>query len=105
MSLKKPSKREVAITKLRVAGYHNDRATWTRVYVENRVGYATAKAAFAEGERARLRGIRCECHECKLAQAAGTELHKPDDPPCIGCPRNTKCSDYELCCKKGIYPC
>jgi hypothetical protein len=63
-------KREHALTKLRVAGYHDDRATFTRTYVEERVSYAAAKAAYAEGRAARARGVPCDCHDCKTEKTA-----------------------------------
>jgi hypothetical protein len=61
---KKPSRREVALTKIRVAGYHEDRATFTRTYIEERVSYQVAKNAYADGQRFRASGVRCTCHDC-----------------------------------------
>ena len=64
-------KREDAITKLRVAGYHGDRATFTRTYVEERVSYAAAKKAYEEGRAMHARGVVCACHECKKNNPQG----------------------------------
>jgi hypothetical protein len=50
-------KREHAIAYLRIAGYDNDRAAWTRLYVENRVSYAAAKKAWEEGVLMRQAGV------------------------------------------------
>jgi len=55
----------MALTYLRIAGYHGDRALWTRVYVENRIGYQTAKKAWAEGERMKANGVGCTCADCQ----------------------------------------
>lgn len=57
--------RALAMAHLRIAGYHDDRAAWTRLYVENRVSYAAAKRAWAAGKLARDNGVRCTCTECK----------------------------------------
>ena len=65
MSGKKPSKREVAIALLRVAGYHQDSGEFVRLYVENRISYAAAKVAYRDGARQRAAGIGCGCYECK----------------------------------------
>ncbi len=60
-------KREHLITYLRVAGYHEDAARFTRLLIENRISYARAKEAFAEGRTLRARGMRCDCHDCKVS--------------------------------------
>jgi len=66
--IKQPSAREVALTKLRVAGYHGDRATFTLVYIEARVSYAVAKEHYRRGADMRQSGaFRCSCHECRGA--------------------------------------
>ncbi len=57
--------REQALTYLRVAGYHGDRASFTRLYVENRVSYVAAKKAYEQGRAALARGISCNCNDCK----------------------------------------
>jgi hypothetical protein len=63
--------RSMAIIHIRVAGYHADRATFTRLYVENRVSYEAAKRAYGEGQRMRAVGVRCMCSEC--AQTGATD--------------------------------
>lgn len=50
-------KREHAISYLRIAGYDNDRAAWTRLYVENRISYAAAQKAWSEGVLMRQAGV------------------------------------------------
>ena len=58
-------KREQAIDLLRFAGYHGDRTSFTRLYIENRVSYAAAKQAYSQGEAAKSRGLGCGCNDCK----------------------------------------
>lgn len=60
-------KRADAIAWIRIAGYHDDRAAFTRLYVENRVSYKAAQAAYANGRAQRAAGIGCTCHDCKEA--------------------------------------
>lgn len=57
-------KREYLLAYLRVAGYHEDRATFTRLYIENRISRPAAEDAFRAGRQAKVRGVRCDCHEC-----------------------------------------
>ena len=57
MSAKQPSKRELAIARLRIAGYDDDRKTWMRTYVENRIGYAVAQEAWQQGVALRQAGV------------------------------------------------
>jgi hypothetical protein len=58
-------KREVLTTLIRTAGYHEDRASFTRLYVENRISKQAADEAYRSGRQARAAGVRCDCHECK----------------------------------------
>ena len=45
----KPTKREVAIAKARIAGYANDTRTFTRLLVESRVNRAILNEAWHQG--------------------------------------------------------
>lgn len=63
-------KRADAIAYIRIAGYHGDRGSFTRLYVENRVSYAAAKDAYRAGEAAKARGVPCSCRDCNLAKEA-----------------------------------
>ncbi len=58
-------KRSIAIALIRTAGYHNDSATFTRLYVENRISLKVAKRAFAEGRKLKAGGVGCTCLECQ----------------------------------------
>ncbi len=62
-------KREVLTTLIRVAGYHDDRATFTRLYIENRISKPKADEAYRSGRQAKAAGVRCDCHECKQGEA------------------------------------
>lgn len=62
-------KREHLLTYLRVAGYHNDAAAYTRLLIENRISMKAAKAAFAAGSKARESGVPCDCRTCKIERA------------------------------------
>lgn len=42
--------RKQAIACLKAAGATNDSKAWTRLYVENRISYAMAKQAWADGQ-------------------------------------------------------
>ncbi len=69
-------KREHLIAMIRTAGYHEDPATYTRLLVENRISFTRAKAAFAEGQRARENGVRCTCRTC-VAAGRGVPAGRP----------------------------
>jgi hypothetical protein len=56
----------VLTTLLRVAGYHEDRATFTRLYIENRISKKNADEAYRSGRQAKAAGVRCDCHDCKV---------------------------------------
>ena len=57
--------RATALTLLAVAGYHEDKTAFVRLYVENRISFANAQKAYASGKRARTNGVPCTCGECK----------------------------------------
>lgn len=59
------SRREVALTLARVAGYHGDMKEFVRVYVEYRVAMPAMQEAYNAGFRAKINGIPCTCHVCK----------------------------------------
>ncbi len=49
---------------MRTAGYHGDRARWTRLFIESRISFQAADGMFREGERAKKAGVTCTCREC-----------------------------------------
>jgi hypothetical protein len=63
--------RKSALVALRVAGYHEDMATWVRVYVENRVSRTAADAEWSRGKAMKAAGVGCSCPDCKRQAAAG----------------------------------
>lgn len=60
-------KREHLTSLMRVAGYHGDHATFTRLFIENRISKKAADEAFRSGERARANGVKCTCRSCVAA--------------------------------------
>jgi hypothetical protein len=52
---------------IQFAGYHGDRRTFTRLYIEGRAALPVASAAFRAGEQARSGGMPCRCSECAVA--------------------------------------
>ncbi len=60
-----PMRRVDALVALAACGYHGDNGLWLRLYVENRVSYKNAQAAWAQGVRAREAGMTCGCWECR----------------------------------------
>jgi hypothetical protein len=65
-------KRKDALVLLRVAGYHSDSKTFTRLYVENRVSKPAANAEWDRGAAMRAAGVPCTCPTCREAPTAKT---------------------------------
>ena len=51
------SKRELALTNARVAGYNNDKATFTRLVIESRVSITLLNQAWQLGQKQKEEGI------------------------------------------------
>jgi len=60
-------RRKHVIEYLKIAGYHDDRARLTTLYVENRIGLSVALEAFNQGAQMKKNGVPCSCSECKTA--------------------------------------
>lgn len=58
-------KREIALSLCKIAGYHNDRKTWTRAFCENRISRQAADEAWLQGVKQKENGIKCDCYKCK----------------------------------------
>lgn len=58
-------KRNVSLAEARVAGYHDDRAAFTRLVIESRVNRNALTNAWHEGSSARAAGMKCYCRECR----------------------------------------
>lgn len=57
--------RQEAIATIKYAGYHNDKKTMTRIYIENRLNYHVAQVAFSAGIKNRENGMKCSCLKCQ----------------------------------------
>lgn len=62
--------RQTALNLLRVAGYHSDRKTFVRVYVENRVSLQATNQAYDTGANQKKAGMPCGCIDCKREKEA-----------------------------------
>jgi hypothetical protein len=61
------SKREISIKQAEMAGYHSDRARWTRLLVECRVNRTTLNNAWLRGATMKNLGVKCTCFQCSRA--------------------------------------
>lgn len=50
--------RKQALENIKIAGIQNDQQAMIRIYTENRIGYAAALAAWAQGARLRIQGVQ-----------------------------------------------
>ncbi len=60
--------RQSLINRIMFAGYHDDTAAGTRLYIEGRISYPKYAAAFREGRRQAGAGVSCNCPECRKAK-------------------------------------
>lgn len=56
--------RERGIIAAKIAGYHGDRRTYTRLVIEVRCNNYVLQQAYWAGETAKKNGIHCHCLEC-----------------------------------------
>jgi hypothetical protein len=49
---------------MKVAGYHDDRAGFTRLFVEGRVSMMVANERFRTGAKMKSNGVKCSCIDC-----------------------------------------
>lgn len=59
------NKRDTALTCAKIAGYHDDRKTFTRLLIECRVNSPAMHEAFRVGQQAKSIGIKCNCRDCR----------------------------------------
>ena len=57
-----------ALAYMRIAGYHGDRARFTRLLIENRVSREAADKAWTAGINAKQGGMKCACPDCNKPQ-------------------------------------
>jgi len=69
----KLTKRQIAIQCAKVAGYHEDSSTFTRLIIESRVGRPLMNEAFLIGRKARAAGVKCGCYDCNKTTTPKTE--------------------------------
>lgn len=62
-------KRKDALGWIRIAGYHNDSKSFTRLIIENRISRPVANEEFRTGAKMRANGVGCTCSECKESRA------------------------------------
>ena len=65
------TKREVTLAKARVAGYHGDVQSFTRLLIEGRVRLPFMNAAWREGVAQKAKGVRCTCRDCNPTTQQG----------------------------------
>jgi hypothetical protein len=56
--------RKMALEHIKYAGYHQDNSAFTRLLIENRVSYESAREAYRQGYRLKESGVKCTCREC-----------------------------------------
>ena len=59
------TKREQSIVAAKIAGYHADTRTFTRLRCEVRVNNSVLQQAYWAGERAKREGMLCQCLDCQ----------------------------------------
>lgn len=58
------SNRKLTLDLIRIAGYHNDAKSFTRLYCESNISRAAANEAWQNGVNQKLNGVKCNCKEC-----------------------------------------
>jgi hypothetical protein len=64
------NRREQALASARIAGYHDDGRSFTRLIVEARVNRQAMNAAWMDGKRALAAGVGCTCRDCAAKAGA-----------------------------------
>lgn len=67
-------KRKDALAYMRIAGYHDDKARFTQLYMEHRISRPVADDAWREGVRAKANGMRCSCSDCNKRVLAACDI-------------------------------
>lgn len=81
--MKKLSKHQVWLTNARIAGYHHDATTFTRLIIEARVARDAMNKAWRTGQEQRKNGMPCGCWQCNHRRAItmGIKAAKEMIPP------------------------
>ena len=59
------SKKEMVLAQLRIAGYHEDKKEFTKVYIDNKISMLLATEAYNSGIKLKQKGMKCTCSKCK----------------------------------------
>lgn len=59
------TKRELVFQKIKVAGYHGDSRTATRLLIENPISRQRYNDAWLAGVEAKRAGQKCNCYQCQ----------------------------------------
>ena len=65
------NRRGIDITAARIAGYHDNKALFTRLVVESSVSRGVLDKAWREGRRQRESGMPCDCYSCEEERVRG----------------------------------
>ena len=60
----KMTDKNLILSYMQVAGYHNDFKRFTRLLCENNINKKQANEAFSNGITMRINGIKCKCYDC-----------------------------------------
>ena len=71
------NQRQIALAAIRVAGYHDDLRTATRLYTENRISRKVYDTAYNEGVKQREAGVPCSCYTCKQSNQTNQTRNTP----------------------------
>ena len=63
--------RERAIIAAKIAGYHGDVRTYTRLRIETRCNNYVLQQAYWAGETAKRNGMPCRCMDCATTNQKG----------------------------------
>ena len=58
------TKRELVFQQIKVAGYHGDSRTATRLLIENPISRKRYNEAWDAGAKAKSAGVSCSCYRC-----------------------------------------
>lgn len=59
------TKREAVLQMIKVAGYHSDSRTATRLLIENPISRKNYNLAWDAGVAAKRAGVPCNCRQCQ----------------------------------------
>lgn len=63
------NRREAVLGWMRIAGYHDDKRSFTRLLVENRINQKAAGEAWQQGRQQHANGVPCACYDCNHSRS------------------------------------